>query len=104
MKAKGTIQTPINASDEEGIVGQSWIDVATLKGTILPYGNELALKEYGYKEDVKFRFFHKGKRPAELIKGNRFKYQDLLLPIVYVADYGKAQDILLDTSGEGKGT
>jgi len=104
MKVKGTIQTPVNDSDEEGIVDQSWIDVVTLKGTILPYGNELALKEYGYKEDVKYRFFHKGRRQTALIKGNRFKWKDLLLPIVYVADYGKAQDILLDTSGEGKST
>ena len=104
MRTKITIQTPVNTSDIEGIVTQTWEDVATLKGIILPYGNELALKEYGYKEDVKYRFFHKRKRPASLLTGNRFKYQDLLLPIVYVADYGKAQDVLLDTSGVGKGS
>ncbi len=103
MKATIIIQTPVNESDSEGNVTQTWEDIATINGIILPYGNDLALKEYGYKETVKYRFFYKKKRHPALVVGNRIKYGELLLPIVYVADYGKAQDILLDTSGVGKG-
>ena len=103
MKVKIIVQTPINTTDNESIVSQSWGDIITLNGIILPYGNDLALKEYGYKETVKYRFFYKHSKHPSLVVGNRIKYGDLFLPIVYVADYGKAQDVLLDTSGEGKG-
>lgn len=95
---KVTIQTPSTSSDSEAIVSQSWTTVAEIEGVVLPYGNERALREFGFSEDVKYRFFFKGQHP-ELKVGNRILYKGLELPIVYVANYGKALDVLLNTSG-----
>lgn len=92
------IQGPITAEDNEGIVTQSWSDVGQVEGVMLPYGNERALRDYGFTENVKYRFFYKGNN-ANLKVGNRILFKDTGYPIVYVADYGKAMDVLLNTSG-----
>lgn len=78
------------------------MNIEEIEGTLLPYGNELALNEYGFSEDVKYRFFYKGSN-TNLVRGNRLVYGSLELPIVYVADYSKAMDVLLNTSEESTG-
>jgi len=97
LKTKVTIQSKIVTYDSEGIASETWTNIQSLEGTMLPYGNKLALQEYGYIEQVKFRFFYKGSN-ANLVVGNRLIYGSLELPIVYVADYKKAMDVLLNTS------
>lgn len=99
LKRKVTIQSNTVAYDTEGIGTKTWTTIEDVEGTLLPYGNKLALSEYGYTQDVKYRFFYKGSN-ANLKIGNRLLYGTLELPIVYVADYAKAQDVLLNTSGE----
>lgn len=94
-----TVQAPTAVVDAEGIVTQTWADIAQVEGVILPYGNERALREYGFAENVQYRFFYKGIHPA-LTVGNRMLHKGLALYIVYVADYGKAMDVLLTTSGD----
>ncbi len=97
LKVKVTIQSRTVTYDSEGVGSTTWTDVVSLEGTLLPYGNELALKEYGFREDVKYRFFYKGTN-SNLVRGNRLVYGSLELPIVYVANYQKAMDVLLNTS------
>lgn len=98
-KDRVTVQQPTTTVDDEGIVKQSWSDVVQLEGTLLPYGNERALREYGFSETVTYRFFYKGTHDA-LKVGNRIVHNGVGMPIVYVANYGKAMDVLLDTSNE----
>lgn len=93
-----TIQSLIPETDAEGVVTERWNDVVEIEGVMLSYGNERAIRDYGFTENVQYRFFYKGNHPA-LRVGNRLLYKELELPIVYVADYGKAQDVLLNTSG-----
>ncbi len=83
--------------DSEGMPTTTWTDIEEVEGTLLPYGNKLALNEYGFTEDVKYRFFYKGSN-SNLVRGNQLVYGNLELPIVYVADYGKAMDVLLNTT------
>lgn len=92
-----TIQTSENITDFEGYVKQNWTDAVNLKGVLLPYGQELALKEYGYNAPVKYRAFNMRKISQYLVVGNRIITKGKELYIVFVADYGKVQDILLDT-------
>jgi hypothetical protein len=99
LKTKVTIQSKTVTYDGEGIPSETWANVQSLEGTMLPFGNKLALQEYGYTQDVKYRFFYKGSN-ANLVVGNRLVYGSLELPIVYVADYKKAMDVLLNTSNE----
>lgn len=99
LKRKVTIQSQSTALDNEGISITTWTDIESIEGTLLPYGNTLALQEYGFAENVRYRFFFKGSS-ANLVVGNRLVYGSLELPIVYVADYAKAQDVLLNTTGE----
>lgn len=80
------------------MVSPEWSDVAQVEGALLPYGNERAQRDYGYAGNVRYRFFYKGNHEA-LVEGNRVLHNGIGLPIVYVADYGKAMDVLLDTSG-----
>jgi hypothetical protein len=91
------IQISKNNTDTEGYVLQTWQDVVNLKGVLLPYGQELALKEYGYNAPVKYRAFNMRKINQYLQVGNRVLVKGIELFIVFVADYGKVQDILLDT-------
>lgn len=93
-----TVQASTAVVDTEGIVTQAWADIAQVEGVMLPYGNERALREYGFAENVQYRFFYKGTHPA-LVVGNRMLHRGLALHIVYVADYSKAMDVLLTTSG-----
>ena len=97
LKVKVTIQSRTVTYDGEGVPTTTWTQVDELEGTLLPFGNRLALMEYGFAEDVKYRFFFKGSN-ANLFVGNRIVYGSLELPIVYVADYKKAVDVLLNTS------
>jgi len=97
LKVKVTIQSRTVTYDGEGMPTTTWTQVDELEGTLLPFGNRLALMEYGFAEDVKYRFFFKGSN-ANLFVGNRIVYGSLELPIVYVADYKKAVDVLLNTS------
>jgi len=96
-----TIQTAVNATDAEGYIIQTWTDAVDLKGVLLPYGQELALKEYGYNAPVKYRAFNMRKISQFLHVGNRIVTKDQELYIVFVADYGKVQDILLNTEMVG---
>ena len=102
LKVKVTIQSRTTTYDNEGIPIATWADMEELEGTLLPYGNTLALQEYGFSETVKYRFFYKGSN-SNLTVGRRLVYGSLNLPIVYVADYRKAQDVLLNTSEESSG-
>jgi len=99
LKVKVAIQSSSTTFDSELMPITTWANVEELEGTLLPYGNKLALNEYGFAETVKYRFFYKGSNP-NLKVGNRLVYNGLNLPIVYVADYRKAQDVLLNTSEE----
>ena len=99
LKRKVTIQSRSITYDSEGISITTWADIESVEGTLLPYGNTLALQEYGFTENVRYRFFFKG-NSANLVVGNRLVYGSLELPIVYVADYAKAQDILLNETQE----
>lgn len=92
------IQSPTSAQDEEAITKNKWVDVGTVKGVMLPYGSDRALKEYGYTGNVKYRFFLKGTNHI-LVKGNLVLFKGQELIIVYVADYGKAMDVLMNTTG-----
>ena len=85
--------------DSIGVAVETWTKVDNLAGVMLPYGTELALKKYGVAETVKYRFFYKGTN-ANLVAGNRVVYEGNNLYIVYVADYGKAVDVLLNTERE----
>ena len=96
------IQTAINTTDSDGYVVQDWADAVTLKGVMLPYGQQLALKEYGYDAPVKYRVFTFRKNSAIKV-GARVNVRGLFLFVVYIADYGKVQDILLNTEVGGKG-
>lgn len=95
-REKVTIQAPTTSKNSEAIVKRSWSNVVTLEGVLLPFGNERALREYGFTENVRFRFFYKGQHP-ELKVGNQIVHNGKELPIVYVADYVKAMDVLLNT-------
>ena len=100
LKTKVTIQSKTITYDSEGIASESWTDIVSLEGTLLPFGNKLALQEYGFVEQVKYRFFYKGTN-SNLVVGNRITTATgLELPIVYVADYRKAQDVLLNETQE----
>ncbi len=99
LKKKVAIQSKTVSYDNEMVASETWTTIEEVEGTLLPYGNRLALKEYGFAEDIKYRFFYKGSN-ANLVKGNRLLYGALELPIVYVADYVKAQDVLLNTGEE----
>jgi hypothetical protein len=99
LKRTVMIQSKSVTYDAEGMPTTVWSDVQNVEGTLLPFGNKLALQEYGFTEDVKYRFFYKGSN-ANLIVGNRIIYGSLELPIVYVADYSKAMDVLLNTTEE----
>ena len=103
LKTKVTIQNRSVAFDSEGMPTTTWTQIDELEGTLLPFGNRLALYEYGFSEDVKYRFFFKGSN-ANLVVGNRIVSGSLNLPIVYVADYRKAQDVLLNTTEESTTT
>lgn len=92
-----TIQTVDNTTDAEGYIKQNWTNAANLKGVLLPYGQELALKEYGYNAPVKYRAFNMKKINKFLEVGNRILAKGEKLFIVHIANYGKVQDILLDT-------
>ena len=96
-----TIQTAVNIIDAEGYTIQTWADSVSLKGVLLPYGQELALKEYGYNAPVKYRAFNMRKISEFLVVGNKMLAKGQELYIVYIADYGKVQDILLDTEMVG---
>jgi len=97
LKRKVTIQSRTVTYDGEGMPVTTWANIEDIEGTLLPFGNKLALQEYGFTEDVKYRFFYKGSN-SNLVRGNQLVYGSLDLPIVYVADYGKAMDVLLNTS------
>jgi len=99
LKRKVTIQSNTVSYDTEMIGSRTWTTIEEVEGTLLPYGNKLALSEHGFTQDVKYRFFYKGSN-ANLKIGNRLLYGALELPIVYVADYAKAQDVLLNTGEE----
>ncbi len=90
------IQTPID-TNIDGYITQTWSNVATLKGVLLPYGQQLAVKDYGYDAPVKYRAFNMRKISDFLVVGNRIITKNEELYIVFIADYGKVQDILLDT-------
>jgi len=98
LKTRVSIQEKTVTYDNEGMPVTTWSTIEELEGTLLPYGNKLALQDYGFSEEVKFRFFFKGNN-ANLKVGNRLLYGTIELPIVYVADYRKAMDVLLNTSG-----
>lgn len=97
-RVRVTVQAPAPAADDEAMVTLEWEDVVQLEGALLPYGNERAQRDYGYTGNVRYRFFYKGSHEA-LVEGNRILHDGIGLPIVYVANYGKAMDVLLDTSG-----
>ena len=99
LKRKVTIQSRTVTYDGEGMPTTTWTTIDELEGTLLPFGNRLALHEYGFTEDVKYRFFYKGSN-SNLVRGNRLVSGSLNLPIVYVADYSKAMDVLLNTAEE----
>ena len=99
LKVKVTIQSRSVAYDNEGMPTTTWTTIDELEGTLLPFGNRLALMEYGFAENVRYRFFYKGSN-VNLVIGNRIVSGSLNLPIVYVADYRKAQDVLLNTTEE----
>lgn len=98
LKTRVSIQAKTTTYDGEGMPITTWATIEELEGTLLPYGNKLALQDYGFSEEVKFRFFFKGSN-ANLKIGNRLLYGTVELPIVYVADYRKAQDVLLNSGG-----
>ena len=99
LKTKVTIQSKTVTYDAEGMPSITWAQIDEIEGTLLPFGNRLALHEYGFDENVRYRFFFKGNND-NLVVGNRIVSGSLNLPIVYVADYGKAQDVLLNTTEE----
>lgn len=89
------LQAATGEPDDEGIVVRMWQDVASVRGKLLPYGGDLAQKEYGVTQTVTYRFFTRQHHPA-WAPGNRIIAGDKILTIVYVADYGKILDVLLN--------
>jgi len=98
---KVTIATPTESKDAEGIVSRSYADVETLDVAIFPTGNDIARRMYGFSENVAYEMVYKGKSSNFKI-GNIVKYNNLELPIVYVADYSKAVVALLNTRNSSK--
>ena len=99
-KDKVAVQSVAYAYDAEGIPTETWTTLATLEGVLLPYGTELALRQYGVTKTVKYRFFYKGNN-TNLVTGNRLYFNGIGLYIVYVAAYGtKAMDVLVNSSIE----
>jgi hypothetical protein len=103
LKTRVSIQEKTVTYDDEGMPSMTWLTIEELEGTLLPYGNKLALQDYGFAEEVRFRFFFKGSN-SNLKIGNRMLYGIIGLPIVYVADYKKAMDVLLNSSAEQRNT
>lgn len=94
MKTILTLQTPVNTTDSEGMIEQSWQDAGNITVTLLPITQGLALKYHGYSEKVEKRAFYQGRR--ETIKlGNRVVVDSEPFYIVSVLDYGKVIDFLM---------
>lgn len=91
------IQIATNSTDSEGFVGQNWIDAITIKAVVAPCGQDLAIKEYGYNAPVKYKIINIGRNNQFMVVGNKVLFCGLEMYIVYLANYGKVQDMLVNT-------
>lgn len=88
------IQTPTTTYDAERNATETFADVATIRGFILPENGDLVQKLYGIEEQVTNRLIYKG-TSSSLVVGNRLVDGSKKYDIVWVADYRKALDVKL---------
>ena len=75
--------------NEEGGVERELVSRGLLSGIIVPAASEMTVKEYGFDENLSYRFYCK--RFSEyLCAGNVIRYEGRDYNITHVHDYRKA--------------
>ena len=100
-KQKVKIQKYTTVTGPTGIKTKVWTDADTIECVIIPTGNEYALRQFGYTNNVKYLLVFRGNN-ALLKEGNRIIYEGKNLDISYVANYNptkRAVSVLLNTEG-----
>ena len=82
--------------DDEGRTDGVLTPAGSLKGTMIPVSSELANRDFGFDENVSFRFFCKGKSD-DITAGNVIRYKGEDYSIVHISDYGKIKVIHINT-------
>ncbi|OQB14575.1 MAG: hypothetical protein BWY15_01087 [Firmicutes bacterium ADurb.Bin193] len=95
-KNKALLFEYIHSADPEGRITSELVQVACLKGVMIPVNSELAAKGFGFDENISHRFFCKEINPC-IRSGNVIRYDNKDYSIVHVADYGKVKVIHLNT-------
>lgn len=80
--------------DVNRVATQTWANVATLAGFVLPENGDIVQKLYGIDKQVTNRFIYKGQCDY-LVQDNRLVSEGKTFDIVFVADYKKALDVKL---------
>jgi len=80
--------------DVNRVATQTWANVATLSGFVLPENGDIVQKLYGIDKQVTNRFIYKGQCDY-LVQDNRLVSEGKTFDIVFVADYKKALDVKL---------
>lgn len=101
QKDIATLQEASPVQDTEGSITNDWVNVINISGTKLPITSEIAIKKYGYYENVQYQFFTKESH-SKLLAGNRLVIGNENLMIGHVADYKKIRVVLLKTDIEGR--